>query len=94
MAMKHISMMRSHYPALSKFGNLAFRWEWAIEFDSKLQGKRVIGVTRFKSREEARIYKRQYESYGATNVKIKRRLVQVNWEDYSDSFKWNRGCGK
>lgn len=91
MAMKYIELFKGWPSRWSR----KFKWQWAIEYDSKFDPPhRYLSRRNFSSREEARQYKRQFENYGAENVVIKRRLVQVDWEDYSDSFTWNKGCGK
>ena len=49
----------------------------------------------FDSRADARLWKSnlngqiKLRNASVRNVKMKRRLVQANWDDYNDSFSYN-----
>jgi hypothetical protein len=83
-------------------GRAKFKWEWRLEWeesskdnfrDTVMVGWEQKWLT-FKNRAVMRRFKGFLQDAEWTrNVVVKRRLVQVNWEDYNDSFTWNRGCG-
>lgn len=75
---------------------LKFRWEWRLEWEENNKGnlkgpdwwtqKHMV----FKTREQMRQWKRYVlHADWCRNVVLKRRLVQVNWEPYNDSFSYN-----
>jgi hypothetical protein len=75
---------------------LVFKWEWAVFWEEKAYGNHEWKEKHApcESRFEARIFakhRKVREQYGdyIRNVKIKRRLVQSNWDDYNDTFNWN-----
>ncbi|QGJ90126.1 hypothetical protein HWC80_gp086 [Mycobacterium phage Indlulamithi] len=73
-----------------------FKWEWAVFYE---EWTRTAGHYRQKkivceSRREARIFRDNLNvrvKYGdkIRNVVMKRRLIQVNWDEYHDSFSYN-----
>lgn len=70
-----------------------FKWQWAVFFEenSYAHGGWVNRKAICDSRREARLFKQSCligKRY-MRNVKMKRRLVQANWEDYNDSFSYN-----
>lgn len=82
--MKYIKLWGRHI-SMNKVEN--FKWEWAVFYERCFQGqwreKKVITGTRY----EARVYKESLSigskfSNNIRNVQLKRRLVQVVWEDY------------
>ena len=75
---------------------LLFKWEWAVLCQYQDIGGFVRdSVSVAPSRKEVRkIYARLRSDPHCRNVRIARRLVQSNWEPYTDSFGWNAGCGK
>ena len=70
-----------------------FKWQWALFYKEKTyrDGTWVDRMIIFHSRSEARAFKHSclYDDKWIRNVKMKRRLVQANWDDYNDSFSYN-----
>jgi hypothetical protein len=73
---------------------LRLRWQWRVTYQLNQHGEWETYVTEpFQSRMHARQFKRLVPLI-ARNVKIQRRLMEVDWHDYSDTYTWNSGCGK
>jgi hypothetical protein len=104
MAMKYIEgFVRKRHGLLQTF--VKFKWEWSIHYEFNVNHKYsgnafwVKGVSTFPNREAVRKamrkeFSEQCRPNKIRNIQIKRRLVQVDWEAYDDSFRWNRGCGR
>lgn len=93
--MKYIEMVLSG-PFATQMKKLAFKWEWAVFWEEKAYARDEWKQKHapMGSRYEARLFakhRKVREKYGdhIRNVKIKRRLVQANWDDYHDTFGWN-----
>lgn len=69
---------------------LRLKWQWRVVWLSA--GNTVPSSKVFHSRREAR----QYKAIVPTVYKprLQRRLVEVDWHEYNDSFGWNAGAGK
>lgn len=92
MAMKYKKLWGNH---ISMSKSLNFKWEWQVEYHSKsYDGKDIRHTQICRNRAVARQVKFTLQNRGHTQIKVKRRLVQANWEDYNDSFGWNAGRGK
>lgn len=95
--MKYIKLWGS---SISMSKSLNFRWEWRVEFEymrwsqSQEDYDWRHGHMTFNTRRDARRFVRTVKLRDYRKLVVKRRLVQVNWEEYKDSFRWNRGCGK
>jgi len=83
---------------------LPFKWEWKVTYEYCPDGQWYSMSETFQNRDKARAFKRDvlYCHQGVVspipytcyrNIKMYRRLVCARWEEYSDSFTWNRGCG-
>jgi len=83
-----------------------FKWEWSVSYEFNWTGEWEKGHRElFPDRESARQYirKQMMCHRGLTrpvpftcfrNIRMQRRLVQARWEDYNDSYGWNKGNGK
>ena len=95
MAMKYIRLLQN--PAVWPTKVRMFKWEWAIEYEYNVNGMGLwkYGISVFPNRKNARIVLANMHFDERTrDMKLKRRLVQAHWENYNDSFTWNRGCGR
>ena len=85
-----------------------FKWQWKVQYEVKDKyagwnmhdGLGGASYPRwlpeeqlFDSRSKARQFIRQHQN-DRRNFKMQRRLVEVDWHEYKDSFGWNSGCGK
>ncbi|AVD99716.1 hypothetical protein HWB51_gp096 [Mycobacterium phage Cuke] len=75
-----------------------FKWEWAVVLDVvDSEGDSWVERQIFQTRRGARQYKSNLlldadpflSKTDVKNVKLQRRLVSVDWQDYSDSFSYN-----
>lgn len=69
-----------------------FKWQWALFYEENiyLHGGWKNQCLIFNSRGDARSSKFDLRRRkDIRNLKMKRRLVQANWEDYNDSFSYN-----
>lgn len=90
----HFPLLHAIKTPMAKYkGCLWFKWQWAVFFEenSYAHGGWVNRKVICDSRREARLFKQSclISKRYMRNVKIKRRLVQANWEDYNDSFSYN-----
>ena len=73
-----------------------FKWEWGVAFD-KYDGGWWAERQVFQSRRGARQFKSNLlldadpflPKDKVRNVRLQRRLVSVDWQDYSDTFTYN-----
>ncbi|AYN58046.1 hypothetical protein HWB90_gp093 [Mycobacterium phage Fowlmouth] len=73
-----------------------FKWEWSVVYD-KFDGDWWPERQVFQSRRGARQFKSNLlmdadpfiARRHVRNVRIQRRLVSVEWQDYSDTFSYN-----
>lgn len=100
MSAKYIWLGRITIPSIKKnkhklLWGKPFKWQWALFYEEKtyLSGTWIKKHMIFDSRADARYFKKYNLSHHlrglVRNVKMKRRLVQANWEDYQDSFSYN-----
>lgn len=73
-----------------------FKWQWAVscevQDDTDFNGKWHPALTVIETRWRAREYRNEINAgklRGVRNAKLKRRLVQVDWEEYPDTFSYN-----
>lgn len=106
MAMKPIRLLAPMGYGFKK--SLGFKWEWKVSWEYNGLGEWEYFEEKFENRAGARYFKyhqlyvdkaqmgghRPIPHTCFRNVKLHRRLVQTNWEEYNDSFTWNAGCGK
>lgn len=69
---------------------LRLKWQWRVVWLSA--GGAAQSTKTFHSRREARQYKAIVPT--VYNPRLQRRLVEADWHDYNDSFRWNAGRGK
>ena len=62
----------------------AFKWEWRVVWNLHGTQKHSHG---FSSRAAARQFKNVITT--TCNPRLQRRLVAVDWEDYTDTFSYN-----
>lgn len=81
-----------------------FKWEWLVVYESRSTGAMGQGVgswtrhysgpwpNRARARQDLRDTHRGRYLAGLReyrNIKLQRRLVQADWEDYNDTFRHN-----
>lgn len=96
-------MSNKHFELSSEtIGTKRFRYEWCVEYEVKsrqsIHGHESVWITttlECPNRDTARriIYGFNKQPRFYRNAKIKRRLVEVNWEEYQDSA-WLRAKAK
>lgn len=94
MSAKFIWMTKTAFPTLTlkkhklKWGK-PFKWQWGVACEIQDYNWYPV-IFEFESRREARNYRKDAKMMrGIRNATLKRRLVQVGWDDYSDTFSYN-----
>lgn len=83
--MKYIKLWGRHI-SMNKVDN--FKWEWAVFYERFIGGEWCDRKVVVENRYNARIHMASMkigEKFGKDmrNVRMKRRLVQVEWQDYA-----------
>lgn len=88
--------MTSKYIALYRFPRgrtyrTLFKWQWRVVYQVNVDGVWEQHEHIAVNRAMARYFKRNLpNTYGSTRwARIQRRLVQVDWKDYKDTFSYN-----
>lgn len=83
---------------------MLFRWQWRVSYEYCPNGEWEPYFEIFPNRKSARAYIRDILTCHKglvkpipftcfRNIKLQRRLVQINWHEYKDDFKWKNGSG-
>lgn len=91
MSMKYVKLLAPMGLGFAK--SLTFKWEWGVAYEVFNGEAWYPAFKHCESRRAARQFIRGRGTWSRKH-KIKRRLVQTQWEAYNDSFTWNRGCGR